>query len=237
MMSSTGMIITLIVIIFVSIFVVSIANIREQRRRAKNQKLNSLRRKINWLEGLVTELEPLLEQPSVIALINDLIIDEISRAKRINPNIINFNASYQAAIARAESLEDQHSSDHLDRLKESDSQIARALKSLEDAAVLVKKGLADNKITQEQMELYLRQLNWSHLMVSVISNIGQGHKAARRKNALSAKAFYKKAHQLLLGSTLADQRRQEFIKQIAEVIGAERTTISPELMPETYLNP
>lgn len=236
-MSASDILIILIFTTFLSLILVSIANVREKRRRTQRQKLNSLKGQVIRLEQLATTLDGLLENPSLIRYFNVLILENIDKMKSISAIPINFEAIYQATLARAEALEEQEWSSHLDRLKESDSQIAKSLKNIEEAAILIKRQSAAKKINGAQMNLFLKQLSWAHLMVGVISFVGQGHKAVHKKNILSAHAFYKKAQQLLLNSSNPDQRRHAFIKQLSELIAGNRRAISNDLMPETHLNP
>ena len=108
---------------------------------------------------------------------------------------------------------------------------------LEEAATILRRQQATGKFSFEEMNAFLSELSWAHLMVDAISHVGQGHKALRRHDVLSAHAFYKKSQQLLMHSAHPDKRRHRFIKELSEMLANKRTAVSEDIMPETHLNP
>ncbi|WP_439134162.1 hypothetical protein [Pseudomaricurvus sp.] len=223
-----------------SLVVVSIVNERENRQRILKQKLRQMRFQVQDMEELVLEVNQLTEKPMIAKLLNDEILERVLAMKEANPDAGHLQASHQTALARLQEFENPSTlSDRppIDRLRNSDAQIARSQRALEEAGIIIKRQQNRGKITLEDMNLLLLELNWAHLMIGVISHVGQGHKAIRRRDLLSAHAFYKKAQQLLIQSSHPDTRRHEFIKEVSEMLNNNRSAISPRLMPETHLNP
>lgn len=79
------------------------------------------------------------------------------------------------------------------------------------------------------MEVYLTELRWAHLMVAVMSYIGQGDKSMAISDRFSAQAFYRKAQQLLMESLQQDPRRLRLIKELSEMIDGSRSSLSRDL--------
>ncbi len=221
----------------ISLLAVSWVDGREKRRKALSKKLKGLRQHISSTEELILEVDQMVESRAIAKLINDEIIEMILAMKNVNPEAGYLEASHQTAISRAEALNDESIAVPLDRLKDSDAQIARSKKTLEEAAGILRRQQVSGKLSFEEMNAFLSELSWGHLMVEVITLVGQGHKAQRRQDVLSSHAFYKKAQQLLMHSAHPDKRRHRFIKELSEMLANKRLTISEDIMPETHLNP
>ncbi len=236
-MSAFASLIVFVVLAAVSLIAVNWVNNRETKRKVLSKKLKELRQRISATEELILEVDQMVESRVISKLMNDEIIEMILAMKNANPDSGYLDASHQTAIARADALNDESISVPLDRLKESDAEIARGKRALEDAAVILRRQQASGKISFEEMNAFLSQLSWGHLMVDAITHVGQGHKAQRRHDVLSAHAFYKKAQQILMHSAHPDKRRHRFIKELSEMLANKRTAISEDIMPENHLNP
>ena len=220
-----------------SLLLVSFFNERERRQKIRQQRLHKLRQQTQDQEELVLIVDQLVESRAIARLINDEVISLIQEMIRTAPRATYLEASYQTALARGDALSDESSASPLDRLKQSDSQIAKSQRSLEVAATIIRRQQSNQRISFEEMNTFISELNWAHLMVAVVSHVGQGHKAMSRGDGLSAQAFYKKAQQLLVQSSHPDPRRQRMIKELSELLGKKRSSLSEDLMPETHLNP
>lgn len=223
-------------IAILSLLVVSIANQREERLRSRRIRLRKLKMRVDELETLLIHLTHLLENPDILIQINDEIVDMYQAMIDLDPNLPYLEAGLNTAQQRG-----SHLAGNLPlkpkRLLESDVKIALAQKHLTEAAKVIRHRQAHAKISMEEMQLFVRELSYQHLMVDAISMIGQGHKALNKSNPLSAHAYYKKARQLLIQSTHSDSRRHQMIKELADILEGRRASISETLMPETYLNP
>lgn len=218
-----------------SLIVVSIVNEKENRRRIVQQKLRQLRFQVQDMEEVVLEIDRLVENRLIAKLLNDEILEKVLAMKQAHPDTGYLNAIHQTALARLEQYESDLATAQkpaLDRRKHSDAQIARSKRTVEEAGLILRRQQSSGKITLEDLEPLMSDLRWAHLMIDVISHIGQGYKAMRRRDLLSAHAFYKKAQQMLIQSSHPDPRRQDFIKEISDVLNNRRNGISPRLMPE-----
>ncbi|MDN3639562.1 hypothetical protein QWY82_12215 [Simiduia curdlanivorans] len=219
-----------------SLLVVSIANQREERQRSRRIRMHKLKLRVDELEALLLNLVNLQENQDVLIQINDEIIDMYRAMMQLDSSQTYLEAGLKNAEQRNASLSEPLANPPK-RLLESDAKIALAQRHLTEAAKVIRHRQAHAKISMEEMQIYVKELSYQHLMVDVISMIGQGHKATNKSNPLSAQAFYKKARQMLIQSTHSDPRRHQLIKEVAELLDGKRKSISPSLMPETFLNP
>lgn len=236
MNSATG-IIALLLLVAVSLTVVSLVNRVQTRNRLIRLKIHQLRRRLNELEELCTAVEPLLESILIPRLINEEILDLIHSIERLEDHAPYLDASRENAQQLAKQLEEERRSQSLHRLMSSDAAIAKNQYYLTDAARLVRRHHALGRLEASEMESYIAELSWAHLMVEVISHIGHGHKAVSRGDHLVAYGYYRKAQNLLINHNHRDDRRHRFIRELGEILSNRRTAISTDLMPETDYNP
>lgn len=218
-----------------ALIVVSIVNEKENRRRIVQQKLRQLRFQVQDMEEVVLEIDRLVENRLIAKLLNDEILEKVLAMKQAHPDTGYLNASHQTALARLEQYESDLATGQkasLDRLKHSDAQIARSKRTVEEAGLILRRQQSNGNLSLEDLEPLMSDLRWAHLMIDVISHIGQGCKAMRRRDLLSAHAFYKKAQQMLIQSSHPDHRRHELIKEISDVVNNKRNGISARLIPE-----
>ncbi len=220
-----------------SLTAVNFVNQREKRRQLQQRRLRQIRLRIQEQEELVLALEQLVENRTIPKLLNEDILESLTHLRQTHPEAHYLDANLQTALVRNDLLLDDGELTNLDRLKESDMQIAKSKRMLQEAATILRRQQAQGKISLEELNELVKSLNWSQLMVEVISHIGQGHKAIRRFDSLSAYAFYRKAQQLLMNSTNPDKRRHQFIKEVSEILNNKRRNISLDLMPESQFNP
>lgn len=222
-------------IALLSLLVVSIANQREERLRSRRIRLHKLKLRVDELESLLLQVSALVESPDILTQINDEIIDMYQMMIELDSSLPYLEAALNTAESRNLELAERQALPN--RMMESDAKIAMAQKHLTEAAKVIRHRQSHNKITLEEMQAFLKELSYQHLMVDVISMVGQGHKATNKSNLFSAQAYYKKARQMLVQSTHSDPRRHEMSRQLVEIIEGNRQTISQALMPETQFNP
>lgn len=223
-------------IAILSLVVVSLANQQEERQRSRRNRLNRLKMRVDELENLLLNVGQLLESQDILIQINEEISDMYRAMIDLDPNLPYLETGLHVAEQRGHQLM-QSNPGQPRRLLESDAKIALAQKHLAEAARVIRHRHSHAKISLEELQLFMKELSFQHLMVDVISMVGQGHKATNKGNLLSAQAFYKKARQMLMLSTHSDPRRPRFIKELAGILDGQTKSISSDLMPETYLNP
>lgn len=236
-MSSPATLIILCAIAATSLIIVSVINNREVKTRLVQQKLKQLKMRAEELEELVINLDQLVESRAIAKLINDEVIDLVSAMLELDSSARYLEASLINARKRAVDLSSEREEHSIVRLKESDSQIARAKHMLNEAGVVLRKQHSKGRLTLSELETFISELAWAQLMVDVISHIGQGHKASIRRDVLTAHAFYKKAKHILAHSPHPDPRRHQMIKELNEILANQRRALSLSLMPENYYNP
>ena len=236
-MSSLTLLVFFIALAVGSLVIVSLLNERERRQKIIRQRLQQIKILANDLEETVMAIDNLVETRAIPQLINEEIIEMLLEIKDAHPQATYLQAAYRSAISRQDRLNDESEIRHLDRLKESDKQVALAQAQLTAAGRIIRKQHASGKITLDEMNTFISELAWSHLLIEVFTFIGQGHRAINRKDILSGHAFYKKSLQLLGKSKHTSQKRHAMIKEITEMIEGKRQALSLDLMPETQLNP
>jgi hypothetical protein len=236
-MSSLTLLIIFIALAIGSLIVVSLLDEREKRQKVIRQRLQQIKILANDLEETVMAIDNLVETRAIPKLLNEEIIEMLIEIKDAYPQATHLQAAYRSAISRQDRLNDESEIRHLDRLKESDKQIALAQAQLNAAGRIIRKQHSSGKITIYEMNTFISELAWSHLLIEVFTLIGQGHRAINREEDLSGHAFYKKALQLLAKSKHPTPKRQVMITEITEMIEGKRKALSLDLMPETQLNP
>lgn len=236
-MSSSASLIILCAIAIASLVMVSVINQRELKAKHIRQKLKQLKFKVEDLEELVINLDQLVETRTIPKVLNDEIVDIVGAMLEQDKSAHYLEATLTNARNRAEELEENGGHRDICRLKDSDAQIARAQHCLSEAGRLLRAQHASGRITLAEMETFISELSWSHLMVDVVSHIGQGHKATNRGEILTAHAFYKKAQHSLIQSPHPDPRRHRMIKELGEILQSKRRALNLDLMPESFYNP
>lgn len=236
-MSTLASLLLLIFIALLAMCVVAYSNYRVEQDRKARLKLQSLKAKIEQLEDIVRVLDRLCENRMITTFINDDVIELYEYMIGLSPKTPYLKAGHTNAKIRSDILSDNSNARHLDRICNSDAQIARCRAYLQEASNILKRQHSEGKFSATEIQDFTRQLDWLHLQIFVISNIAEGHKAFSRGDVLKANAFYKKAQGELLGSDHPDERRQEMIKQLADILFGRRQSLDKHLMPEDEFNP
>ena len=220
-----------------SLLLVSVINRQQTRRKLIVQRVSLLKRKIAELEEMTAELEPLLESTAIPRLMNEEIIDIIRAVQTLSPDNHFTDANLACAMERRENFADPSKKAPLYRIQNSDAAVVRCHYVINEAARIVRLRQAKGDMEVVEMEHYLSDLVWASLMVSVMTFIGQGHKAINRGDALRAYAFYRKAQQMAISNNHPHEHRHKIIMQIGEIMSNKRKSLTTDLMPESDLNP
>lgn len=236
-MSSISTVLLLLVVTSIALFVVNLINQRQVRQRLLNQKLAQMKRRVTELEELSATIEPLTENKQIPQIINNEVISTLDSMLKMSPNNNVYRISMENAQMRNDELRDPSRKVSVFRLMESDASLARAHYNISEAARIVRKHQAQERLQVAEMDLILNELVWSDFMVKISSHIAQGHKAMNNDNNLRAVAYYKKALEVASTAALQDDRQNQIISEIGELLNHKRTALSPRLMPETLYNP
>lgn len=236
-MSVQGVLLLCSLLMITSLLVVSYVNRQHTRKRVVTHKIWELRRRINELEEVGAAIEPLVESPIIPKAINDEIIDLIHTAKTLDPSIMYLESNLMTAQALSTAYLEQTSPTILNRVQPSDAAIARAQQYLQEAGRIMRAQQNAGRITITEMDQFISELGWAHLMVEVLSHISQGHKAISRSDVLSAYGYYRNAINKLMTSAVIDERKHKLIREVSEILQNKRKAISLDLMPESSFNP
>ena len=236
-MSAFASLIAFVIIAVGSMCVVAFANYKVEQAKQVRHRLHKYKARVEELEDVVLALDQLCENRAIPKMINDEVVDLYSTMIALDDRAAYLKAGHSTALMRSDELSDETAERHISRLCNSDAQIARLQAYLNEACNIVKKQHNQGQMSTTQMQDFMLDLEWLHLQVYVISNIAQGHKAYNKQDILTANAFYKKAQAELMRSGHPDERRQQMIKQTADLLFGRRKFIDTELMPETEFNP
>ena len=236
-MSDSQLLFIFIALAFASLVIVSYVNGQQTRKRLVNNKFNQLKLLASDYVETGLLIEPLLESTNILKVVNNEVIQVIHKMQQLNPDSPFIAIGLENAESRRDELENPGYVTNLNRLMDSDASVARAQNALTEAAKIVRQQQVSGQIELAEMDMYIRDLSWAYMMVSVITLIGQGHKATNRADILRAHAFYKKALEKATQSGHKDERQDQLISEIGEILGNRRKSLSVELMPETHLNP
>ncbi len=227
----------LVFLMLVALLGVSVINRLQIRHRERRLKQRRLRIQAESLDEVVTCLEQTIQNRSIIKHVNDMIIElqhQMLALEDKNPEHIA--AAIRKSELVSEELLNPQAKLHTSYQRDSDAQIAKTQLHLRDAMNLMTSLAARGGINDAEREVYLAELRWAYLMVSVMSYIAQGEKSMAISDRFSAQAFYRKAQQLLMESMHADPRRLKMIKEISEIVDGDRVSLSRELR-DTSLTP
>lgn len=223
----------LIFITLAALGLVSIINQMQKRERASRMQQRQLRLQVELLEEVVDCLMQTLPNRQTAKHVNDEILDLLQKILQLERrNTTHIEASIKYAETRGNELVALKSRPRTSYLKDSDVQIAQAQSHLNKAAQVLRHQHSLGRVSDEELDVYLNELSWAHLMVSAVSFIGQGYKASGRGDIFSAQAYYKKAQYLLIESTHSDPKRMRMIRELGETIAGTRKVLSEDLMPE-----
>lgn len=214
----------------IALLSVSVINRIQQRQRERRLRQRSLRIRAEELNEVVSCLEQTLPNRLITKHINDMIAglqQQMLDLEDKNPE--HLQAAIQKTEAYSEELLNPKARPLVSYQRESDAQIAKTLHHLNDAMHLITQLAAQSVITEVELDSYLSELRWAHLMVSVMSFIGQGDKSMAINDRFSAQAFYRKAQQHLMESMHQDPRRIKMIKELSEMVEGSREGLSREL--------
>ncbi len=236
-MSSITTILIFLILTSISLFFVSMINRRQLRTRLVKQKLGQMKRRSTELEELAAQLETLVENPKVSITINDETADLLKKMISLSPLNAYYAMSLEGVLQRAEELSIPGRKIELFRLMESDAAIARSQYALTEAAHIIRKRQAGGHIQVAEMDVMLRDLSWANFMIKISSNVGQGHKAVNRGDILRALAYYRKAIEVATEAGHKDDRQNQIIFELGEILNNKRKALSTNIMPETLYNP
>lgn len=219
-------------LLLIALIAVSLINQAQERHRIRRAKQRRLRNQIANLEEVMTSLEQTVPNRVIAKHVNDEILDMLQAVLALeHGNNELLETSLRNVEARGEELTDARTRAQTSFLKDSDVQIAQSQLYINEAGRVLRHRFNQGRLPPEELEIYVAELTWAHLMVSVISLIGQGHKATARGDVFSSHAFYQKAQHLLMESSHPEPKRMRMIKEMGELLAGNRQTLSPDLMP------
>lgn len=236
-MNPSTLLLVLVLLALMSLLIVSAVNQRQTRSRLIARRMIQMKRRVEELDEMALNLDRLVESPNLAERIIEEAIDMIHRMQKLDPKSQPLEVSLQNAEHLAEELHNPSRNREIYRLQESDAAIAKTLYQLNDAGRILRKRQARGSLELAQMEAYIQDLSWAHMMVGIVSNVAQGHKALNRGDILKAYAFYKKAQQVAIQTSHSDERRHKLIKEISDILANRRKFLSLEFMPENDFNP
>ncbi|OZY85034.1 hypothetical protein CBP51_17960 [Cellvibrio mixtus] len=229
---------TLIAILFLlmllALVAVSIINRIQLRQRERRLQQRRLRIQAEGVAEIVSCLEQTLPNRMITKHINDMIAglqQQMLALEDKNPELLE--QAIQKTEAYSEELLSSNNRHAISYQRESDAQIAKTQLHLTDAMHLITQLAAQGTINETELSTYLSELRWAHLMVAVMSYIGQGDKSVAISDRFSAQAFYRKAQQHLMESMHQDPRRLKMIKELSEMVDGARVGLSRELRDPT----
>jgi hypothetical protein len=202
---------------------------RESMRRLEQRRL---RLQVEELGDLVACLENTIPNRAIARAFNQRMIEHLKILLSLEKN----NKSYiEAALHKAEAhsarLKNPDERWHISYQRDSDAQISQTQTHISNAIDLLPQVAAQGLINETELASFTQELRWGHLMVQVMSFIGQGNKSITISDRFTAHSYYRKAQQHLLESLHQDPRRLQMIKELSQMIDGSRNSLSHELNP------
>jgi len=221
--------VVLALIVVVALFIVSITTRLQKRQQLRRLQQRQLRLQLNDLNDLIECLEQTLPNPKIALLFNQRAIDLLIQMQQLEDNnpgrIHSLLVIAKQRTDRLSSLQMEVAPSYQ---RASDVQMAKCQNQLQLAISYLPSLVAQGKIHEIELAEYQNELRWAHLMVAVMSYIGQGKKCLLVGDRFAAQAYFRKAQQPLLESSTTDSRRLKLIKEISELIEGSRPELSRE---------
>lgn len=231
-------ILLLFLLMLIALLLVGLTDRWQRRRRQSMRQEKRLRQRLQELEEVLEQTETALPSRDIARQINAEILRLLEDMRKQSPNTSDYvDSRLNNAEERENTWDREPPTRKVNRLRDSDAQIAHSQACLKLAGQVLRHRHARGHLSAEELDVYLQDLGWTQVMISVISLIAQGHKALGRGGRLAAMSFYKKAQNLLVGYGESDSRRAAMLQQLNEIVAGERKALSQELMPETEYNP
>ena len=204
------LIVILVFLMLITLFGVNVIGRIQQRQRMRRLQQRRLRVQAEELIEVVACLEQTLPNRTITKHINDMIIALQQQMLALEDNHPeHIEAAIQRSELYSEELINPKNRHSISYQRESDAQIAKTQLHINETMHLITQLAAQGTINEVELDAYMVELRWAHLMVSVMSYIGQGDKSIAISDRFSAQAFYRKAQQLLeIHSPLPRQREK-----------------------------
>lgn len=217
-----------------SLILVSAINQYQAKRTLISRKIHQLKLRVSELDELATAVDTLVESPEIASLINDEALDMIDAMLKAEPENQPLQVLQHTLAGKRDEFANLERDRALYRIRDSDAAIAKTLYMLNEAGRILRKRQASGKLEVAEMEVFVGELAWAHLLVGVVSYISQGQKLQRRGDVLRAHAFYKKAQDIALNTSTNDDRKHKLIREINDLTHNRIQQLSREFMPEAH---
>ncbi len=221
-MSSITYLALLLGIIVVSLTASALAHYSQTKRIKKQKTLQRLRRSADHFAELAALLNKISSHKSMAAELIGMAINNYQRILQIEPDTEYASASLQNARELAQSLSRPSQPSSEDGLCNSDMEIYRTKSMLNDAEKIFRKILARGDLDQELFNEYHNELIWLYVQVEVDSLVQHGSRAKERKDKVKSLAYYQKALNVLKKSSVNDDRKQERIKLVGQLLTTKK---------------
>jgi hypothetical protein len=229
--------IVLVALALLALVVVSAINRKQEQEQARRNKQRKLRLQVEAIVDVVNCLEQTVPNQMIAKHINDETIGLLQQVLALETrSTTHIENSIRHATARSEDLASAKTHANASYQKDSDAQITQTQVQLSEAVKILRHICAEGKISDIELETFTSELSWAFLMVSVASYIAQGYKFSALEDRFSAQGYYQKAQGLLMESMHPNPHRVRMIKELGEIIGGSRKTISRELLTERPLS-
>lgn len=235
LMSDAILVIIFLVVIFISLMCVSVANTRQARARLIIKKIEELKRKTNDLEEISIALESLTGNPQIAMEITKEEKETLDHIIQLDPKNQSFQPLLNKTIERLNILSDGTTTHPMNRQLSNDAAIAKAQYCLNEAARIIQRRTMSGLIETNRQKKFINDMIWARMMISITSLVAQGHKAFDKNNHSKAVAYYKKAMDIAQKTTTYDERKPELTRELQELIENKRITLSLHLMPENKI--
>ena len=225
--------VVLIVFALVALIIVSAINRAQEKDRVRRLQQRRLKLQVDAFNEIVATLEQTVPNKIIALHINDEVIKLLRSILLLETGrTLHIESSIRHAQLYSEELMSGKNQTVACYQKESDTKITQTQLHLTDAGKILSHLSSQGKFSENELGIYLAELTWAYLMVSVASYIAQAYKFSALDDQLLADGFFQKAHQLLLESTHPEPRRIRMIKELSEILSGTRKRLSKDLLPE-----
>ena len=225
-MSPLTALISLVVLLIAAVAGSTYAHYRQRAYVQRQQQVQYLRRHAEHYNEVASALAAMTTKREIAQLFNKFTVAYYEQILQIDPEAQFIVAALESAKAFGQQGGEQRAEGEGTTFN-SEAEIARAQSYLNQAERLLRSMRDKGDIPSAVFDSYHQELRWLYLRCEVDSLINQGHLATQRKDRIKSLAFYQKAQNILKKSALADPRRQQLIKDIAQMLAKSEPSEEP----------
>ncbi len=210
-------------LVLAALYVVRLAQNRQQQFLLLQRRISTLKRRINNTENVIDGLMRLDEQPELLKVLCQTLLSECQQLSSLNPDAFGVGGMTLKADQIKQQLQQLDSPEQKRQCStsfSSDREIVVAKGCIADVMAIIKRLYQFKKLTVTKYNSLMQRLLALHLYVNVNSHVQYADSATERKDKITALSYYRRAQEMLNSSNVQEKEKFHKYSQINEKIEA-----------------